>query len=72
MQCPGPSILVFGGAESDMVATMKEPDEYTEQEAAQRRDKVLSVMLSTPPQPHAAKGKSRVGKAEEQGKVRPK
>jgi len=55
-----------------MVATMKEPDEYTEQEAAQRRDKVLSVMLSTPPQPHAAKGKSRVGKAEEQGKVRPK
>ena len=43
---------------------MIDPDqEYSEAEAAQRRDKVLSVMLHTPPQPHAAKAKSRVGKS---------
>lgn len=38
------------------------PDQYSEAETAKRRDKVLSVMLNTPPQPHAAKGKSRVEK----------
>jgi hypothetical protein len=36
------------------------PDDYTEQEAAKRRDKVLSVMLNTPPQTLADRRQSRV------------
>lgn len=43
-------------------------EEYSEKEAAQRRDKVLGKMLSTPPKPHAPKAKSRVPK----GKKPPK
>jgi hypothetical protein len=31
----------------------KQSDQYSEQEAAERRDAVLKRMLSTPPKPHA-------------------
>jgi hypothetical protein len=43
--------------------TKQSDDQYSEQEAAQRRDKVLRHMLGRPPQPHkplgAAKRKQR-------------
>lgn len=35
-------------------------DDYSEAEAAQRRDEVLKRMLSTPPKPHAPGPQSRV------------
>lgn len=37
-------------------------DEYPPEEAAQRRDKVLGKLLSTPPKPHAPKGESPASK----------
>ena len=42
---------------------MVDKEEYSEAETAKRRDEVLKRMLSTPPQPHTAKGKIRVEKA---------
>jgi len=39
---------------------MSDPDEYSPEEAAERRDKVLGVMLNTPPKPHAPGHPSRV------------
>jgi hypothetical protein len=33
---------------------MTDPDEYSEQEAAKRRDEVLKRMLNTPPAQHPA------------------
>jgi hypothetical protein len=31
----------------------KEPDQFSEKEAAERRDAVIKRMLATPPKPHA-------------------
>jgi len=43
----------------------KNEDQYTEQEAAARRDAVVKRMLSTPPKPHA---EMKIGKS----KAKPK
>ena len=44
----------------------KEPETYSDKEAARRRDEVVKRMLATPPQPRKAKQDS--GKA---GKAKP-
>ena len=33
------------------------PDQFSDQEAARRRDEVVRRMLATPPQPHAVKAR---------------
>ena len=37
---------------------MTQGDDYSEKEIAARRDKVLSIMLNTPPKPHVARPQS--------------
>jgi len=37
----------------------RSPDEYSDEEAARRRDIVVKRMLNTPPQPRAKKPKER-------------
>jgi len=40
---------------SSVSVSKAQDEQYSEQEAAQRRDAVLKRMLNTPPQPHTKK-----------------